>query len=73
MYYTVEQVLEDVYKIRGVRMEPMNNTASVMHWCESKGVIGGGGENTGRLASLIEYIQAWSAGNGVEFGGMAEG
>ena len=26
-----------------------------------------------RLASLIEYIQAWAAGNGVEFGGRAEG
>lgn len=46
MYYTVEQVLEDVYKIRGVRMEPMNNTASVCAWCESKGVTGGGGDLT---------------------------
>ncbi len=26
-----------------------------------------------RTASLIEYIQAWAAGNGVEFGGRAEG
>lgn len=26
-----------------------------------------------RLASLIEYIQAWAAGNGVEFVGRAEG
>ena len=26
-----------------------------------------------RLASLIEYIQAWAAGNGVEFGGRVEG
>lgn len=46
MYRNVEQVLLDVYKIRGVRMEPMNNTASVMHWCESKGVMGGGGDLT---------------------------
>ncbi len=37
----MEQVLLDVYKI-GVRMEPLNVTASVMHWCESKGVMGGG-------------------------------
>ncbi len=46
MYHTVEQVLEDVYKIRGVRMEPLNNTASVCAWCESKGVTGGGGDLT---------------------------
>lgn len=46
MYYTVGQVLADVYKIRGVRMEPMNNTASVCAWCESKGVTGGGGDLT---------------------------
>lgn len=46
MYKNVEQVLQDVYKIRGVRMEPMNNTASVIHWCESKGVMGGGGDLT---------------------------
>ena len=25
-----------------------------------------------RLASLIEYIQAWAAGNGVEFGGRVD-
>lgn len=46
MYHTVEQVLADVYKIRGVRMEPLNNTASVCAWCESKGVTGGGGDLT---------------------------
>lgn len=46
MYRTVEQVLADVYKIRGVRMEPLNNTASVCAWCESKGVTGGGGDLT---------------------------
>ena len=38
MYKNVEQVLRDVYKIQGVRMEPLNNTASVCAWCESKGV-----------------------------------
>lgn len=27
-------------------MEPMNNTASVCAWCESKGVTGGGGDLT---------------------------
>ena len=46
MYKNVEQVLRDVYKIQGVRMEPLNNTASVCAWCESKGVMGGGGELT---------------------------
>ena len=46
MYRNVEQVLLDVYKTRGVRMEPLNNTASVMHWCESKGVMGGGVDST---------------------------
>lgn len=64
MYKNVEQVLLDVYKIRGVRMEPMNNTASVMHWCESKGVMGGGGDltqaethaNAAMIISRIERI-----------------
>ena len=46
MYKNVEQVLRDVYKIQGVRMEPLNDTASVCAWCESKGVMGGGGELT---------------------------
>ena len=64
MYYTVEQVLADVYKIRGVRMEPMNNTASVCAWCESKGVTGGGGDltqaethaNAAMIISRIERV-----------------
>lgn len=64
MYHTVEQVLADVYKIRGVRMEPMNNTASVMRWCEFKGVTGGGGEltqaethaNAAMIISRIERV-----------------
>ena len=38
MYRTVEEVLGDVYKIRGVRMEPLNNTATVCEWCKNKGV-----------------------------------
>lgn len=64
MYYTVEQVLADVYKIRGVRMEPLNNTASVCAWCESKGVTGGGGDltqaethaNAAMIISKIERV-----------------
>ena len=46
MYHTVKEVLEDVYGIRGVRMEPVGGTALVCDWCESKGVIGGGGDLT---------------------------
>lgn len=46
MYHTVEQVLEDVYRIKGERMEPINGTALVCEWCESKGVMGGGGDLT---------------------------
>lgn len=64
MYHTVEQVLADVYKIRGVRMEPLNNTASVCAWCESKGVTGGGGDltqaethaNAAMIISRIECV-----------------
>ena len=64
MYYTVEHVLADVYKIRGVRMEPLNNTASVCAWCESKGVTGGGGDltqaethaNAAMIISRIERV-----------------
>ena len=64
MYKNVEQVLRDVYKIQGVRMEPLNNTASVCAWCESKGVTGGGGDltqsethaNSAMIISRIERI-----------------
>ena len=64
MYKNVEQVLQDVYKIQGVRMEPLNNTASVCAWCESKGVMGGGGEltqaethaNAAMIISRIERV-----------------
>lgn len=64
MYRNVEQVLRDVYKIQGVRMEPLNNTASVCAWCESKGVMGGGGDltqaethaNAAMIISRIERI-----------------
>lgn len=64
MYHTVEQVLADVYKIRGARMEPLNNTASVCAWCESNGVTGGGGDltqaethaNAAMIISRIERV-----------------
>ena len=64
MYRNVEQVLLDVYKIRGGRMEPLNNTASVCAWCESKGVTGGGGDltqaethaNAAMIISRIERV-----------------
>lgn len=64
MYKNVEQVLRGVYKIQGVRMEPLNNTASVCAWCESKGVMGGGGEltqaethaNAAMIISRIERV-----------------
>lgn len=64
MYKNVEQVLRDVYKIQGVRMEQLNNTASVCAWCESKGVMGGGGEltqaethaNAAMIISRIERV-----------------
>lgn len=46
MYKNVEQVLQDVYGIKGVRIEPINSTALVCEWCESKGVMGGGGDLT---------------------------
>jgi hypothetical protein len=46
MYHTVEEVLEDVYSIKGERIEPINGTALVCAWCESKGVMGGGGDLT---------------------------
>lgn len=41
MYRNVEQVLQDVYGIKGTRIEPINSTALVCEWCESKGVMGG--------------------------------
>ena len=45
-------------------MEPMNNTASVCAWCESKGVTGGGGDltqaethaNAAMIISRIERV-----------------
>lgn len=64
MYHTVEQVLADVYRIKGERMEPINGTALVCSWCESKGVMGGGGDLTqaekhahaGMIISKIERV-----------------
>lgn len=64
MYKNVEQVLREVYKIQSVRMEPLNNTASVCAWCESKGVMGGGGDltqaethaNAAMIISRIERV-----------------
>ena len=64
MYRNVEQVLREVYKIHSVRMEPLNNTAKVCAWCESKGVMGGGGEltqaethaNAAMIISRIERV-----------------
>ncbi len=46
MYHAVKEVLEDVYSIQGVRMEPMNGTATVCEWCKNKGVKYGGGDLT---------------------------
>lgn len=62
MYYTVEQVLEDVYRIQGERMEPINGTALVCDWCENKGVIGGGGDLTqadkhANASMIISHIE----------------
>ena len=45
-------------------MEPLNNTAKVCAWCESKGVMGGGGEltqaethaNAAMIISRIERV-----------------
>ena len=64
MYRTVEEVLGDVYKIRGVRMEPLNNTAAVCEWCKNKGVKYGGGDltqaethaNAAMIISKIERV-----------------
>ena len=64
MYHTVNEVLEDVYSIRGVRMEPIGGTAVVCDWCENKGVIGGGGDltqaekhaNASMIISCIERV-----------------
>lgn len=46
MYRNVEEVLKDVYRIKGTRIESINPTALVCEWCESKGVMGGGGDLT---------------------------
>ena len=62
MYKNVEQVLREVYRIHAVRMEPLNNTASVCAWCESKGVTGGGAgltqaETHANAAMIISRIE----------------
>lgn len=64
MYRTVEEALREVYKIRGVRMEPLNNTAAVCEWCKNKGVKYGGGDltqaethaNAAMIISKIERV-----------------
>ena len=42
MYQSVDQALTAAYKLWAVRIEPLNNTAQVINWMESKGVCGGG-------------------------------
>ena len=64
MYHAVKEVLEDVYSIQGVRMEPMNGTATVCEWCKNKGVKYGGGDltqadkhaNAAMIISRIERV-----------------
>lgn len=64
MYRTVEEALREVYKIRGVRMEPLNNTAQICRWVEDRGVTGGGGDltqaethaNAAMIISKIERV-----------------
>lgn len=46
MYKSVDHALKSVYLFFSRRIEPLNNTAQVMHWIESKGVRAGGGEMT---------------------------
>ena len=46
MYQSVDQALRAAYKLWAVRIEPLNNTAQIMDWCASKGVLQGGGELT---------------------------
>lgn len=40
MYRNIDECLRDVYRFGALRIEPQGNTGMVMHWCESKGVIG---------------------------------
>lgn len=64
MYKSVDQALRAAYKLRGVRIEPQNNTAQVMGWCASKGVLQGSGEltqhehhaNAAMIISRIERV-----------------
>lgn len=64
MYLSVYQALQEVYRIRGVRMEPLNNTAAVCGWLESKGVTRGRSElsqsehhaNAAMIISRIERV-----------------
>ena len=46
MYRSVDQALTAAYKLWAVRIEPLNNTAQIMDWCASKGVLQGGGDLT---------------------------
>lgn len=42
MYQSVDAALQDAYRFGCLRIEPQNNTAQVMAWCENKGVVGNG-------------------------------
>lgn len=42
MYRSVDKALQDAYRFGCLRIEPQNNTAQIMEWCESKGVVGSG-------------------------------
>ena len=44
MYRNLDECLQQTYKILSVELSPKGNTGAVMQWCESKGVILGGGQ-----------------------------
>lgn len=64
MFENVDAALSYAYKLAMLRIEPQNNTAQIMDWCQTKGVRKGGGKlsqhehhaNSAMIISRVERI-----------------
>lgn len=83
MYRSLDECLRNVYRLSSVCIEPLNNTAQVMNWCETKGAGGSGSALSqsewhanaamilARIGRILNRYEA--AAIRAEYGGMLDG
>ena len=59
MYHNIDECLRRTYKILSVEMSPKGNTRLIIDWCETKGVLPGGGKwsQAEHLANAVMIAQ----------------